>query len=572
MRVLNLLIIGLSLSLLVISTEASANLSCREFFTVSEVETVFQKQFKEQIDADKATLKRMSDDPVGLYFELRTKALGEMKQTGKNDFSFAPFRPILERITLDLTSRKSRKFGDKYSAEMDLVIKKANQLLKNGDPLYKESIRLIMLDYLPLLDKILSERHPELYKNEYHQSHSKVLLEKFLARSPDLLLHFSFEGTPNDFFLKTRAVPFQLIGINLKGLDDRTKTPFADNFAMKNSEFSWHDFGHVNFMSFRDLDYIAFSGKPIERIIAEWDVTRRRMEEVYVDANKHDKDLSDAMQMLLMELMHERGYQYSLTVLKTEFDTNKWVDVILRKRQFNFFSHFPHNEKLFDRLTEARVELLKAVEKFREEDQIQWYKVLRADQVPSLIIHTPSLRYASGKLEQIEIKSVSEIDVQGRSQDGKIHNTDILEVISAQVNPTKESPFNPQVISKIETLLWMKESQDTDISSIIVRSDKSIFVKYKNGSIKPLSEVRVQRILKKIPQLTVNTGIFPMEQVLGAFERGEGMSYTLRDPVRKYVGTVNLIKNKENYNVIIKTTDGNSIQLPLIEVRIDPLR
>ncbi|MGZ3709241.1 MAG: hypothetical protein ACXWPM_10915, partial [Bdellovibrionota bacterium] len=524
-----------------------------------------------------AVLKRMQEDPAGYYFELRANARRELA-TGKTDFGFPPFRSVLKRIKLDLAQRQLRKFGPKYATRLKELEAKAEALLAHGDPPYKTSVRFFMNEYNPMLDTIFGERHPELMASNFHRHHAEPLLEKFLAKAPDLLMHFSFEGVGFDYFLRTRTAPFQLVGFDLRGLDDLPDLPFADGFLMKPSEFSWHDTGHIDFMAFRDIEYINSADKPIERIVWEWESTRLRILAFHDRIRAADKVLGDSTETLLSELLHERGFQYSLTVLKQELETPKWVRAILRKMEKGFYPNTP--KIVFDRLEEARKGLLAEVNRMRVADQEQWIKTLRADVVPVKITHTPEGSYSTGKLVRVELKEPGKAVIVARNPAGSEQRTGIREFLSVQMDPTKASPFSEASDAKIESMLWLRGQahaiqaggQPRLIEAIVIDRTKALLVQFKDGTMIPLSQVAVPAgIPKEIPRLS-NLEKFEINQVLGNEDRGTPLEYTIKQPVQTYIGTLKPAETVSGHpTVTIKTVEGKTLTVPLTEVRVDPL-
>ncbi len=486
-------------------------------------------------------------------------------------FVFKPYKPVLERIIGDLRQRKTRKFGDKHKIAIEAALTKALKIVargENGNPHYKETARFIFHDYLPVLDLILGERHPELMANEYHRHHAEHLLEKILAQAPDIFLHFSFESVDDEFFVATRTAPMNLIGIDLRGLDDEApQKPFADNFYMKNSEFAYHDLGHAEFTTMRDLLYMRSADKPIVRIVWEWEATRLRIKEVVDQVKTNDVDLADAMTNILFELLRERGFQFSLTVLKQELETRKWVEVIERKLRSGFYSHYPTNENRYSRLEEARLGLVKAVERFREIDQIQWIKTVKAEIVPVKLTFTPTLKYSTGRLDYIEIKDPGNSIVHSHNITGRVEETEIREMITAQVSPTRDSPLSEIVKDKIERVLSMKGH------SVIIDKNKNIKVRRPDGSLENLRGFKVTDQDAHIIKRLENIEIFEINQVLGTEERAEDIAFTIRKPVQVLYGTLTLQQNLvTGFHVVsVKTVDGQVHTVPLVDTRVDPL-
>ncbi len=518
-----------------------------------------------EINADRAQLKRLTDDPVWTYFELRNEARLHLAH-GHDDFPFTLFKTILEKIILDLQNRKN----DAWQTQINDVLAEAKKLNSNGPP-FRATHRFIMLKYLPLMDRLFCELHPEYKDLNFHRTNAEPLLEKALALAPDLLPIYTFEPLMFDFFLRTRTIPMPALGISLTGLAAGEPPPFADRFAMKTSEFTWHDWGHLEGMARRDLKHIQHSGKPAERVIAEWDVTKSRILTYRNTYKEKNRDLYDAMDLILMEFLHERGFQYSLTVLKNELDTPKWLEIILRKKERGFFDSFRHNIQAFTQLESARQHLLEAIEKFRIEDQLQWCRTLRADLVPVKITHTPALQYDKGSLVSIELNGMRAICTL-RNNEGVHLTASFDDLVLAQVDPVQESLWTKELIRQVRAALG-GDRLKSNVQAIVLKPQRKLTALLTDGSPVPLEQITLSD-LGEYPNILPSIEIFEIEQVLGASERGELISFTIPSEIKIYSGRVSKLDHVANSKTkaeIRQLSNQGTIELPLVEIRIDPL-
>lgn len=604
----SLSLLALSALLLFTPKLSAGQISCLRLLTPKEefeIEADFQKAFAKQAAEDQAYLKQLADNPSQTYLQDRAEIIEAERiwraQGGKGNFHNVRrekrYRPILERIAGDLLQRQSRKYGEKHKKELKRLHRKAWSLLADGDPPYKATARFIMNEYLPMLDVLLFERHPYLRNKDYedgrpyHRRHAKHLLEKFLNESPDVFLHFSFEWVDDRFFVNSRPTLVNIIGLDLRGLDDVSLEPkltgadkaplipLADNYIMPISEFAWHDMGHAEFTVLRDLAFLRQSGKPIERVMAEWEGTMKNIMAMVDQAAKKDADLADAMVNLLFEIVRERGFQFSLSVLKQELDTEKWVEVIVdRKLPKGFYSHYPSNESRYARMNEARLGLLRTVERLKEEAQMRWYAATNQTSVPVpvQIGHSPSLTYAKGRFSKIRITSLHDFFVDTVDGKGKAMTTPIRELVTAQVSPTKKSAFEDANQKQMLEKVLYAMTYDTDglgrnIKEVELGPDRIFYVVLKNDQKIELSEFAKKTNLPKSQKLE-DIQIFEVDQVFGSYERNELIAFTIRPPTGTYYGYVAFEQNlmTGHYDVhITEVRTGRKFTLPLTEVRID---
>ncbi|MCB0355508.1 MAG: hypothetical protein KDD40_00785 [Bdellovibrionales bacterium] len=536
---------------------------CDEVLSSPEVEADFHNEYQELIDQDRGFCEGLQAHPDKVYLELKNEFTGEV------DFEFSPHRSILERIVIDLDQRMRRKFGDKHREALLKAKKSAEELLNAGkNPLYKKTIRYILLEYLPTLDLILFERHPELKDNKFHQINAGHLLEKILAKAPNMFLYFSFNWLGDDFFVDTRPALMNLIGINLTGLDDESQPPYADKYAMSLTEFAFHDLGHAEFTTMRDLQYLENDKKDIRRVVGEWEATHKKIKQVVEQIRAKDPELADSMYLLLFELLRERGFQFSLTVLKQELETEKWVYVLKKKFAQKFYDYYGINSALFDRLEEARNLLVQAVERYKEEAQIVWINAANATEINANIKYTPTLTFTSGRSKEIRVFKNQPTQVLVNTENGQTLLTEIREFVSAQVKPTYDHPFLPELVDKLEKILARE-----DTHFVVVDSTKQIWVEFKDGRRKKLEEIRVYNYLHKSRRIE-EIEIFEIRQILGSEERNENQMFTLRQPTQTMIGTLTLEQNlvTGNYTAhVIESDTQKKYQFPLVELRVDPL-
>ncbi len=589
-----------------ISSPAQSTSQCYDFYRRFEEESSYRPLVAKEIEGDIKNLQRMADEPTEFYLDEREKALKQLKAIKgrgniEKDFIFEPYRVVLERVIKDLEIRKTRRFGAEFSESFDRVIAKARALLIEG-PKYKDTVRFMMYDFADVLDRLLIKRHPDLANKHYHKHHAEHKLEEYLSGAPDILMIFSFEFLGPDFFIKSRSAPLQLVGFDLRGLDDLlSERPHADKHDMLISEFPWHDIGHIDFMAGRDFEYINSDNKPLKRIIFEWDATRKRILESisYVRNKDRDSDLADAMVELVSELLHERGFQYSLTVLKQELETDKWVDVILKKWKNGFYGKLDPNPRLFERLAEARTILYQRVSQLREPIQLDWLRALNGQEVPVRVIYSPKLSYSRGHSQSIQING-RQVSFSSLTDRDFLETTSIKEAVTAQVSPAKNSPLNSEVVSILAKLNFLKSkrtsftakseqklNQKKRLSQFVIQKNRKVYVEMNDGTLIALDDfvtlnADVLNGLILTEAQTIKHSLLPLEifeidQVIGSMDRHEQTIYTLRPSSKTFESRVQLEKNPNsglNTAVLIdvKNERGFPVQLPVSEVRFDPLQ
>ncbi len=533
----------------IISSSASlrGRIDYKRGFSTFPIMATSSQQFtndQKLAEQEMSILKEFSLDPISVFVRVRN-----LPKNKEGEILYGPFQPVLKRLILDMKSRIGEEKIDQFYHE-------ALQLLHDGIP-YKATIRLVFR-YLEHVDQFFLRLHPDL-AGSFHRDNAGGVLENLLDRAPDIFIFPTFQEVDINFFLQTRSIPFHIVGLDLKGLQSGEQPPYADGFPMKPSEFAWHDLGHIEFMADRDFRYLDSTFKPLERVVNEWDFTRRRILS-FLDSKKSNPHLHAAMQLILFEILHERGYQYSLAVLKAELDTPKWTEILERKQANNYFKRWPEiNNALFAQLENARRSLFGFVEKMRYKDQKVYIEALHGTEISVRVTHFPKVHYGRGELKNIILKKSLEHTVELLKSDGHTIVLKISDLILAQVNPTVETPFDSESCERLEYILSRK-----DVDCIQVSSSKEISAILSNGQKTSLENLPSND--KKI-QVEGRRLYFELEQVLGSYERNERISYTTQKHPIVYLSKIKYAADKKS--IILE--DG-AVILPLSEVLIDPMQ
>ena len=503
---------------------------------------------------EQQVLTAAGEDGAQMFLEIRHQMKSAQRSDG--DFFYPIFEPVLKRLILNLVIKFKAELA-KAKSPLRRLMDEGLYLLADKIP-YKKTM-IFVAKLLQEIDALFLIKHPSL-TSSFHKQNAEHVLEKLLSCAPDVLLFPSFQEVDIDYFLRTRPTPFHIVGITFSGIEPGEALPFADGFAMKPSEFYWHDIGHIEFMQNRDQAFIEQSFKPLERIISEWNFTRRRITS-YLTSISSQTNLLDATKLILFELLHERGFQYSLVVLKAELDTPKWTEILNRKFTNNYYRNSPEiNLALFGELETARVQLLHFAELTRCQDQRKYIEAMHGAHLALRITNFPRVNYGQGFLHQVVFHASKTCVVLVK--DDKYTTCDVSELILAQINPTTKSPFDLETRRHIMQLLTNNE-----VHSITLDAWKNISVLLKSGRTIALDDYIPQSSNNDIS--SQNRHFFELEQVLGSLERGEIISYTQQEATKVYIGTIHHLLDDRYVTIRNK---NQTMDLELARVLVDPLQ
>lgn len=504
----------------------------------------------------------IKDNAANVFLKTRSNML--QAKIGKDDFKFPIFEVVLKRLLVQLPLKFPYEATDPQH-EICKLLQKGDELKQQSIP-YKATMNYV-LKYLTVMDKYFLQRHPHL-TSSFHYDNAAHAYPKLLSLAPNVILLPSFIPVDMSYFLNSRQAPMHLMGIDLSGITHDKSTPYADGFAMKPSEFIWHDAGHIEYMVAADLAYLTSTFKPIERVVHEWQITSRRLSQ-YLQRLKSNKNLYDATEIILFEILHERGFSYSLSVLKAQLDTPKWTEILKRKFLKGYYENIPQmNLALFEVLESAREDLLEFVKSCRISDQRQYIKNLHAQSAPVRITHQAPVKYGKGYLKHIRIHKDKNYACLLDDKNEEII-IPVSSLILTQIDPIKPSPFDCQTKKKINTLtqheLLLKES----INHIEVTHDGNINIIIKNDHRLPLDDFDCAFVPFHALQQK-NRQFFELEQVLAAAQSGNQLSYTHQEAQVVYVGKINELDVDKIK--IVSDAEQRVIYCNLSDVLIDPVQ
>lgn len=520
-------------------------------------------------------LNAVAEEPAQIFLETRERMRKAM--VNGTDFSYTIFEPVLKRMMIDLAIRTHEKLDEQELLGLRFLLAEGHELLAKGVP-YKATMRF-SFKYLYALDHFFLNLHPQL-TGKFHRTNAEHMLEKILEKAPDIVMYPSFRPVGTMFFAKTRGVPFHIVGLHPEGCRPGEPVPFADGYEMMPSEFAWHDIGHIEFMMMRDFEYLngAGHGKPLEVVIEQWDLTRRRMVGFW-NSFKGDKDMHDAIGLILFEILHERGYQYSYSLLKNQLDTPKWVEILMRKLNNGYYSRFPKmNMNQFKVLEPARQALLKFVDESRRAWQKRYADAIDAQDLTVKITHYPKIDYAQANFQQIEIGAGGDTHIVTKTEDGRELVPGIEDLTLAQISPTKINKFTHEEVAKINGILELtagarevklRDGSKVPIDRIIIREGKKIFVRdLSTRELFPFEDV--VSVPKARNEVVLDRHVFQLEQVFGNEEKKKPLSFTLYRKVNVLFGRLRFGMHRgEEVVTVLGRGDKVLGQFPLSEVLID---
>jgi ribose-phosphate pyrophosphokinase len=392
-----------------------------------------------------AFVEALEVDPLAVYNDLRRRAL-EAKAAGQKTFNFPEMIPtigvIQEKIReLSLAKDLTKEEWDRY-----FELNRDSHALLSGNVPYHDFIRWSMR-FIEHVDSVFRRRNPK-FTSYYHQNLAKNVVEDLLAKWPDVLAFPSFQAVGIDFFHKTRVVPVHLVGFT-------TEAIFGDGFDLTPAEFAYHDWGHIEFLSLRDIDHLTDPYFRLSSTLLEWRENRDAILSALAKLQNEDPDLFRGVNMTLFEVLHERGYPYDLFRLKAQFETTKWTEILFRKLTNNFWKNLVFTEQQLSRLHEGREWLLALTRKLIEERNTERIQSLRAHESPVRVRYTPPVKTFQGIFTGAYFNEEGKIFARFKSG-ADTKSCGLMDVSLAQISNEGAPDFSQETIAQLEKLLWVQ--------------------------------------------------------------------------------------------------------------------
>jgi hypothetical protein len=488
-------------------------------------------------------LQKFQADPEEVYEKIQARAKKAF-DAGESTFSFYEMQPVLAKI---LKAIDKNLAGDLTPARRDrfLKLKDTGERLKKEKVPYHPFIRYLF-EFLHLVDEIYREAFPQYDKEKFHEKLAKHELEKALEEWPDAIIFFSFQPVNTKYFLDTRTAPLHLVGGTLTHL-------FADGFPLTPTEFGYHDVGHFSYMIMRDKALRARKGPGWDekRARKKWKQNKRYYNAKELELYKTDPVLAHAANLVRFEVIHERGYQYDLASLKSQFESSRWATVVLEKLQNGFWAQPPITIEQAARLDEARLWLLKITEeKIKAEAARHLLGYAPHSRVE--FYYQPSVLPSRGVVHHIEISNRGAQAYLYLEDHDQGYHVSVYDVTLAQVKKSPFSPFTIEFVEKMNELLMRDQAllstgELVTVNKVIIKDDVSVKVEVDV----PLRGTRLVSIedctptgQRKRPAPAMDAVVlFKIEQILWLAQNKQFAKFNLIPGVEKIEASFLEVKN-----------------------------
>lgn len=496
---------------------------------------------------------KWQNNPSELYVELIQRR--QVAELHDDPFQFPEMLATVMKIKNDIENRLSNhnELQSLTNEEINCLEKYSDQfqLIINDHIPYDKTI-VTIFSYLEFMDDVFKRLCPTL-----PNSLAKMNTERFfsnLSSQKNLFLLFSFRPSDITFFIKSRPAPIYIIGLMdypsfEKACEAKVKT---DGLMIEIGGFSHHDAEHTRGLWKTDSDLSRKSNH--EKLVVESQMIRNLMTNRIKQLEIKDPDLAQAATILLFELLHERGLQFNLGLLKTYLNIPIYLETTKRKWKTLFWDPLPGKVELYSRFDEA----------------FDWLN----RQVSDLLIFQNKECVANGNYQFFTLDKVS-------LHEGFVDKMEILDEDDVKVcftNSPHPSLWDERITTSIHNTSTFASVIKTfgDINStsadFVKLPGKSSFLQVKFNHL-----LKLQNAQLSVSYRMIENGHLIHDQFIGfnennktaIFKNYQGETYSL--PIDTLVVTP--LKNKNS--IISQTIDIEHISLPLAGIgthKLEPNR
>lgn len=306
------------------------------------------------IVAEKDFFETWENDPVSLYTSLLQRR--KHAESCNKVFLLPEMLISILKIKNSIDERLSLKSELKYLDDAEIAQLKyfslTFQSIIDSKIPYKHST-IVIFSYLEFMDGIFKRLCPSL-----PNSIAKLLTEENFSNLTDeqnLILFFSFQPLDIDFFVKTRPTPLYIIGlVDYPKFENANQAKIkVDGYYTEIGGFSHHDAEHAR-ADWKLDSNLLMSPNP-EETVKEWQHVRDLITGRINHLAMKDPDLARAATILLFEILHERGLQFDLGILKSYLNLPLFSKTTKDKWLSLFWDPLPGKYELYDLFDNAEI-------------------------------------------------------------------------------------------------------------------------------------------------------------------------------------------------------------------------
>lgn len=344
--------------------------------------------------------------------------------------------------------------------------------------------------------------------NTYHTDFTKGFIDKLYEIGNNTQMFFTFEDVDDDYLIDIRPVCIYvnyLLDIPNLIFNDyksgQVHKPVEGNM-LDFREMTFHDMGHSYVMSRQDTYLFSILNRNPVDLVEEWINNKNWFTAEYNKLLDINNNLYRAIKLYLFDIVHDRGYQFYLPILRQQFRAGKNLENIKTKIIRGNFTgivddNVDDNLLILSNIDEAQKWLLEKVEELMIVDNLN--KINKYSKNGYIIKRFPDVENHVGVPKYIVIKKSGDIRVYFESE-GTIKDTSIyeIELLGLTVDDDK---LTSDKINEIN--MCIDKINGTEDGRIVIDQNANVCIydfedttTYVEYHLKPIEIYKLERILR----------------------------------------------------------------------------
>lgn len=477
---------------------------------------------------------------------------------------FANDRAVAIKIIVDINDRlksvilNAKKFESYRQAlkkirddGIRLINKSTSSLMISSNEMFQ-----FVINYVEIMYELLKSQDNNIH-GTYYTDFAKDFIKNLFDPDNSKRIFFTFKNLDEQYFIDTR--PFCIYPVHLMSLpefsSEKPLIPTNDVKGYVESKFldfrevTFHDIGHAHVMHRQDKWLFGTCNRSPVELIAEWLRNKNWYMEECEKLSETNHSLYKAVKLYLFEMVHDRGYQFYLPILKQQFKALKNLEN-LKSRILRGEFDITYDRSVVEHLDEAREWLLDITDKFIERDNID--KIEKYKDVGYQIKKYPDVEHNSGIPVGVTINKNGKILVNFASN-GIAKATSLYEIELIRL-PVTDTILSDNKIDNINK--WISFLQHSGDEFIQLDTDANVLNLHETIIDKDM-EIDDQKKLKKIE-------IYKLERLLNLIKSKKTVKFSISKLPEIYESSEILINRQKG----IVTID-NGLCFKLNEVGIE---
>lgn len=425
--------------------------------------------FKNRI-SEETYFRELEKDPVRAYKKFQQKPTCAVES-----------KPLLLKTIDDLENRLTPNSVlvlpqfHFFRKELSDLLVQGKQLLSMDLPI--KEFNSFMIHYVETMDKLLRSTDPNL-KGTFHRDFARGCMKTVLDTHDGTRLFFTAQAVNDLYFwhIRPSAIylnwvtdlpPFSYDATNYqKGplVPTQAIQKSIDGLLLDTEEILKHDFGHTFFMKRQDTWLFKTSGITRTELVAQWTENKNNIFREWQQLNEKDPIFGKAIRFLISEIIHDRGYQFHLPILKQQFSSSKWREIIRSKNRNGYFGKNGPTQEVEEKLDEGRLWVVNLIERMMIEENLKKIESLKAKSNSVTVKNWLSLENYVGIPQKIEVKGIQDFRVHFDVSNVGNKSTSLYEIALVMAPKSHFPILSQEKIDRIERWIWQKKHAKPNVT------------------------------------------------------------------------------------------------------------